>query len=200
MVSKGKYSFLERVNINNLYNAFLGLAPQQQTIAMVAAGVLLFILFMLPFSLASGKIGRMEEDLKGSTKDMEDIVAGIDDYNAKAAEFRALEEGLKAGADKAALSTTIESLAAKAGISENLQGFTNRTTTPYAWFEETSEKSKLAKVSLGQLVDFLYSIEYDKSRPIRVRELDMRTRFDNPQLLDLTFEAATFSKSQKEKE
>jgi len=56
---------------------------------------------------------------------------------------------------------------------------------------------RLSKVTLPQLIDFLYSIEYDKTRLLRVKELRLRTRFDNKQLFDVSFQVSTYRLQQE---
>ena len=119
MSLRSKHSILGRLNLDGIYNAFLGLPPQQQTIAMIAVAVGLIIIILLPISLASGKIGKMEKKLGLSQKEMGSIVHEIEDYGRMKEQLKEMEGRIKSGYD-ASLSTTLESLASKAGINENI--------------------------------------------------------------------------------
>lgn len=196
MAVRSKYSFLERLNINSLYNMFLGLPPQQQTIAMVGAGVILLIIILLPISLASGKIGRMDDSLKQSNQQMGDIVYEIEDYDKARDRLKQLETSLKSGFDTA-LSTTLESLATKSGIQDNIESIKERPIVPSELFDESIVEVRISKVTLPQLIDFLYSIEYDKNKLLRVKDLRMRTRYDNSQLFDVSFQVSTYRLQQE---
>jgi len=191
MSLKSKYSFLERLNINTIYNAFLGLPPQQQTIAMVATAVVLVILFLLPISLASGKIGKMDRKLKLNNKEMGNIVYEIDEYNNMKARLKKTEDSLKKGYDSQ-LSTTLENLAEKVGIQENIQSQKEKPVAPSELYDESIVEVRLSKVTLPQLIDFLYSIESDRKKLLKVKDMRMRTRFDNKQLFDVTFQVSTY--------
>lgn len=198
MSSKGRYSFLDRFNLNSIYNLFLGLPPQQQTIAMIGAGVLAVVIILLPISLASNKIGKMRKGINKSSDAMADIVREIEDYENMQGEVDAMESSLKAGYDKA-MSTTLESLASKSGIQDNIESIKDKPVVPSELFDESVVDVRLSKVTLPQLIDFLYSIEYDKRKILRVKDLRMKTRFDDKKLFDVTFQVSTF-KLLKEKE
>lgn len=192
MSPKGsKFSFLERLNINAIYNMFLGLPPQQQTIAIIGAVVAIVFIILLPISLASGKIGKMDKSLKKSRSEMGNIVTEIDSYNAMRETLKSTEASLEKGYDTA-LSTTLESLASKAGIKENIESIKERPVVPTELFDELIVDVRVSKVTLDQLIDYLYSIEYDRSKLLRVKELRMRTRFDNRQLFDVSFQVSTY--------
>lgn len=191
MSPRNKYSFLERLNINNIYNMFLGLSPQQQTLALIGAVAVIVLIILLPVSLASGRIGKMEKLLKQSKSEMGNIVYEIDDYNMMRDKLKMMEESLKTGYDTA-LSTTIENLASKAGIADSIESIKERPVVPSELFDESIVEVRLSKVTLPQLVDFLYSIEYDKTKMLRVKELRMRTRFDNKQIFDVAFQVSTY--------
>jgi general secretion pathway protein M len=191
MSSKGKFSFLERLNINTVYNMFLGLPPQQQTIALVASIVAVVFIILLPISLASGKIGKMDKSLKKNREEMGSIVSEIDSYNDMRGKLRSMESSLEKGFDTT-LSTTLENLASKEGIKENIESIKERPVVPSELFDESIVDVRISKVGLEQLINFLYSIEYDRSKLLRVKELRMRTRFDNRQLFDVSFQVSTY--------
>ena len=55
---------LNRLNLEALYNTFLGLTPREQTFALIGAGVALLIVVGLPVSLASSKLSSLEEAIE----------------------------------------------------------------------------------------------------------------------------------------
>lgn len=196
MSLKSKYTFLQRVNINEVYNLFLGLPPQQQTLALIGAGLLALFIVLLPISLASSKIGKMEKNLNLSKNEMGNIVYEIDDYSRKKSQLEAIEGGVKTGFDTA-LATTIESLAQKAQMQDNIESIKERPVAPSELFDESSVEVRISKITLQQLINFLYSIEYDKDKLLRVKDLRIKTRFDNKQLLDVSFQVSTFRLQQE---
>jgi len=196
MVLKGKYSFLERLNLNSIYNVFLGLPPQQQTVAIAGTAVALALIILLPISLASGRITKLERSYSQNKKEMGNIVFEIEDYNKMKDRLKVMEEDVKKGYDTS-LSTTLESLGGKSGIKENIESIKERPIVPSELFDESIVDVRLSKVTLPQLIGFLYSIEYDKTRLLRVKELRLRTRFDNKQLFDVSFQVSTYRLQQE---
>lgn len=196
MSPKGKYSFLERLNINSLYNLFLGLPPERQTLALIGSAVIAIFIVLLPVSLASGKIGKMQQHLEQSKQAMGNIVYEIEDYGRKRDRLEMMQSSLKKGFDTA-LSTTLEGLASRAGIKENIESIKEKPVVPTELFDESVAEVKLSKVTLPQMIDFLYSIEYDKDKLLRVKELRVRSRFDNTQQFDVSFEVSTYRLQQE---
>ena len=136
MSLKSKYSFLERINVNAVYNYFLGLPPQQQTMSLIGAVVGLVIIILLPISLASGKIGRMESSFNKSKQEMGNIVYEIDDYNQMKSKLASFEDSLKTGYDST-LATTIENLAEKSGMQDNIDSIKERPIVSTELFDES---------------------------------------------------------------
>lgn len=196
MSLRSKHSILGRLNLDGIYNAFLGLPPQQQTIAMIAVAVGLIIIILLPISLASGKIGKMEKKLGLSQKEMGSIVHEIEDYGRMKEQLKEMEGRIKSGYD-ASLSTTLESLASKAGINENIESIKERPIVPSELFDESIVEVRVAKVTLPQLIDFLYSIENNKNKLLRVKDIRLKTRFDNKSLFDVSFQVSTYRLQQE---
>ncbi|MBI4365934.1 MAG: hypothetical protein HY543_03865, partial [Deltaproteobacteria bacterium] len=58
-----KYAALRQLSLESLYNTFLGLPPRHQTfwlVGVIAAAVLILV---VPLSLASAKLGRLDEKI-----------------------------------------------------------------------------------------------------------------------------------------
>lgn len=191
MVLKSKYSALRRINIDALYNTFLGMTPREQIIAIVGIAVVLLIIIILPISLASSKISRMNNLLEKSQEQMSDIVHEIDGFNNAKAKLDALEGGLKKGGDMP-LSTTIENIADKVGVKDSIQSQKERPGINSELFDESIMEVRLLKVPLDKLVELFYNVESDKDRVLRISKMDIKPRHDNRQLFDAVFEVSTF--------
>ena len=59
---RSKYSLLERINFEDLYNAFLGLEQRQQTLIVIGGVVLALLLVFVPISCATSKLGKLQKD------------------------------------------------------------------------------------------------------------------------------------------
>lgn len=192
MALKGGFSQLK---FENLYNQFLGLQPREQTMALVAVGVALVLLIVAPIWLASGRLSKLQNTLNQGQKSMDEIVRAIDDYNKKKAELTALEGKLKGGFDANA-NVTLENLAKQAGIESDIRA--KSTPVPKDLYNENSVEVSLKKVTLKQLVDYLYQIEYG-GRIMRIDRLRLKPAYGNRQLLDAKFDVISFQLQEGEK-
>lgn len=192
MALKGGFSQLK---FENLYNQFLGLQPREQTMALVAVGVALVLLIVAPIWLANGRLSKLQNTLNQGQKSMDEIVRAIDDYNKKKTELTALEGKLKGGFDANA-NVTLENLAKQAGIESDIRA--KSTPVPKDLYNENSVEVSLKKVTLKQLVDYLYQIEYG-SRIMRIDRLRLKPAYGNRQLLDAKFDVISFQLQEGEK-
>jgi len=194
MPVKSKYAIFERFNVQTLYNTFLGLQPREQIIAIIVVGFVLLLVVVMPISLASGKISKLEKTLQTSKEQINDVVREIADYNREKSHLTSVETLLKAGFDTS-ISTTIENFASQSGIKENVDSLKERPITPSDIFDEASVDVRMSKISLDQLVEFLYKIESERTRILRIKQLQIKPRFDNRKLLDVSFQVATYKLS-----
>lgn len=194
MSLKSKYAIFERFNIETLYNTFLGLQPREQLVALIVAGILIIFIVVVPISLASGKLSTMERSITSGREQINDVVREIEAYNRERSQLSAIETQLKSGFDTS-ISTTLENLAAQAGVKENVESLKEKPLVPSDVFDEASVDVRISKVSLSQLIDFLYKIEGEKTRVLRIKQLQIKPRYDNKKLLDAYFQVSTFKLS-----
>jgi type II secretory pathway component PulM len=191
---KGK---LSQLKFENLYNQFLGLQPREQTMALGGAGVVLLLIVVVPIWLASGNLDKLQRTLNQGQQSMDEIVRAIDDYNKKNAELTALETKLKSGYDANA-NVTLENLAKQANIKYVINSRPNEAAKDL--YNETSVKVQLKEVTLKQLTDFLYQVEYGTGRVMRVDRMRLKPTYSNRQVLDADFDVTSFRLQEREKE
>ncbi len=194
MPLKSKYAIFERFNFETLYNTFLGLQPREQLISLVVAGVLLILIVIVPISLASGRLSKMESSISSGREQINDVVREIGEYNKARSQLNAIESQLKSGLDTS-ISTTLENLASQAGMKENVDSLKEKPLVPSDIFDEASVDVRISRVTLPQLVDFLYKVEGEKTRVLRIKQLQLKPRYDNKKLLDASFQVSTFKLS-----
>lgn len=136
----------------------------------------------------------MEKQISTGREQISDVMREIGDYNREKAKLSAIESQLKSGFDTS-ISTTLENLASQAGIKESVDSLKERPLVPSDIFDEASVDVRISKVPLDQLLDFLYRIESDKTRVLRVKQLQTKPRYDNRKLMDATFTVSTFKLS-----
>jgi hypothetical protein len=191
MALKSKYSFLKRFDFGTLYNTFLGLQPREQIFALVGAGVLVLVVFGLPFSLASGKLGSLEKQIGQGHDKQRGVLRELERYNQLQQELKGIESQISGGFD-ATITTTMEQLAEKSGIKDRIDNIKERAATPSELFDELAVDVRLTKVTIPQLVDYLYNIEHHPELFLRIKQIQIKRRYDNKQLMDVTFQASTY--------
>ncbi|MFH0800579.1 MAG: hypothetical protein V2A66_10440 [Pseudomonadota bacterium] len=182
---------LERLRIANLYSAYFGMTPREQTIALVAAVAVLLLIIVLPVAVASGRIGKLESDVSDGKKQFREIMRAIESYDQKKARLAQTQQMLAGGFDPT-LSSTIESIAESNGMKDKIDSLKEKPSAPSETFDESSVDVRLKKLSLQQAVDFLYAIEHQPDKVLRLKQLSIKTRYDNKQDLDVSFTVSTF--------
>ncbi len=191
MALKLHASFLKRFNVETLYNTFLGLNPREQIFALVGLGVAVLILFGLPLGLASSKLSGLEEAIVQGREKQREIARQLDQYQQLSQRLKSLESKISKGFDST-ITTTLATLAEKSGIKDRIQNIRDKGATSSELFDKISVEVKLAKVTVSQLMDYLYNIEQHPELFLRLDQIRMKRRFDNKQLMDVTFEVSTY--------
>lgn len=182
---------LERFKVANLYSAYFGMSPREQTMALVVAAALLLLIIVLPTTIASSRISKLEREVSEGGKQFREVVHAIESYDQKKGQLAQLQQVLAGGFDQS-LSTTLEALADQTGIKDKIDSLKEKAVAPSDMFEEASVDVRLKRVTLGQLLDFLYAIEHHPEKILRLKGLSIKPRFDNKQELDVSFSVSTY--------
>lgn len=191
MARFSRYSFLKRFNWETFYNTFLGLAPREQLFALIGVSLLVLFLVGLPLSLASTKLSSLETQIQEGHEKQREISRRLEQFQQLKAKLKAIESQLEKGFD-ATISTTLTNLAGEAGIEDRIQNIRERGATPSELFDEITVEVQLAKVTVPQLIDFLYKVEKHPQLLLRIKQIRIKRRFDNKQLLDVQLQASTY--------
>ena len=182
---------LQKLKLENLYNVYFGMTPKEQTMALVVAAAVVVLIIVLPVWAASSRIAKLEQDVGQSKRQFRDVVRAIESYNRRKAELTGLQQSMASGFD-ASPSTTIEAIADKNGMKEQIDSLKARAAAPSEIFEESSVDIRLKRVKLQPLIDFLTAVENDPEKMLRIKALDVKPRFDNKQDLDVSLTVSTY--------
>lgn len=191
MALLSKYPWLRRFSWEVLYNTFLSLEPKQQQYALAGVGAAVLLIVATPLWIAHSKLSGLEEKLAEGREQEREIVRVLGQYQQLAATLKGMEQEISKGFD-ATITTTVATLAGESQIKERIQNIRDRGATSMELFDKMSVEVQLTKVTVPQLMDYLYKIEHHPQLLLRIMPLRIKRRFDNPQLLDVTFEAATY--------
>lgn len=186
----GSFNF-SSLKMGNVYNTYLGMNSREQTIALVVAGVIAALVIIVPITLASGKISRLERDIDRGQNKVREIVREIDKYQELHSELLAAEKKLAGGFDSS-IATTMESLATKAGIGGQIDSLKEKPTAASDILDEVTVDVRMKKVRLKDLITYLHSIEQNPTKLLRLKTLDIKPRYDNKTELNTSFSVSTF--------
>lgn len=192
MAGRSKYSVLGRVNWEDLYNAFLAFDEKKQILFLGSAIVLALVMLILPITCASSKISGLEEEYRADQKGNETFAAKIAEYQTQKAELANFKKQLdKATLGGGSISAVIESMAGEAGIKDNIERLKPLTLAATDFYDEEGVDGVVSKISLDQIVDFLYRLENYKEFPLKIKKLQIKPRYGSRDQFTVTFQATT---------
>lgn len=186
-----KSQSLNRLNLEGLYNTFLGLTPREQTFTLVGFAVAVILLLGLPVSLAVGKLSTLEKAIQQSRENRRQVIREIESYKKMDSQFNAVAKQFEKGFDRT-ITTTMEKLAQQVGIKDRIESLKERPIAPSDLYDELAVDVRISKVTLDQLADFLYRIEQHEQLILRIKQLQVKPRYGNRNLLDASFQVATY--------
>lgn len=196
MAKSGKYSLKERINIQEWYQAFLGLGPREQIMAGVGIGVVLLLIIIIPISCASSRLGKLQRQITNHEKNVTKVIDKIGQYKAVQARMKQIEGSIQPKS-QVQLTTRLESLATQSGIGSNIDSLKEKLGTPGEDFEEIVVSVRMSKLSLSQVLEFLFGIENQKDLNLKINRMQVRPRYDNRQQFDVNFEVTTLVSTQE---
>ena len=182
---------IKKIRLDSIYNLYLGMNPKEQTIALSIVGIVLILILVLPITIASSRISKLDAQVEDGNSQLRGIMREVESYDRKKMELDQLQKMI-IGSFDSAISSTLESIAEDKGMKDKIDALKERPTSPSEIFDEASADVRLRRVTLKQLVDFLYAIENNKSSMLRLKKLSIKTRFDNKRLLDVSFTVSTY--------
>lgn len=186
---RSKYSLLGRINFEDLYNAFLGFEQRQQMLIVAVCFVVLILILVLPISCASSRLNRLEEDYKKTRGGMEDLSTKIRDYQVSQARLEGVKKKL-AATENESLTTVLETIANEEGIGQNVEKLKPINLETNDYYDEIGVDASLSKVTLEQTVNYLYKLENHPNLSMKIKKLQIKPRYDNRQLLNVTLQVA----------
>ncbi len=196
MAQAGKYSLRERLKIDELYDTFIGLAPKQQMLAGGGVVLGLLLLIFIPVTCASSRLSKLEKQIESHEKNVSKVVGKIGEYNQVKGRLKELESRIRPKS-QVQLRTRIETLATQSGITNNIDSLKEKSN-PGEDLEELIVDVRVSKLSLGQILEFIYGMESQGDISLRVQRLQLKPRYDNRQLFDADFEVSTFDSKEGE--
>jgi len=163
---------------------------------VLGGGGLVAIFLIGFFSLVDPALERMEQldDLiPRKEKSLRELTRLQAEYQSASDEIRLIEGRLPEGGSFSPLSF-IEEHAGKNRIRKHIAFIRPTTPTVRKAYKEVPVEVKVENVTLAQIVPFLAAIE-NAPHYLRIKRLAIKTRFSNPDMMDITFLVLSYEKT-----
>ena len=175
--------------LQQLRAIFEGLAPRERALVSIVA--LLVVLGVVWF----GVIQRMldygasaDERVVAAERQLQVLRRLREQFEEVNGRLSAVEARIARG-QRGNLRTTLETLASQAAV--KIESMEPQASPANDRYRETKVEVGLKQVSLPQTVRYLHEIE-STDQVLSVKTLRIRTRTDNPEMLDVTFTVSSF--------
>ncbi len=187
MALKTKYSPLQKMSLENVFNAYQVLSPQNKLVATAIGGIAVLCLLLFPLTVISRQLSALKKDITTSQKSYRQVSAKVEELEQVKTDLEALEATFKK--DNASLTSKIEGMARDAGLT--VSQLKEKPAQETDFLEINTVEVKISQAALPELMDFFYKIEHAPNGLMRIRKLELKTQRASRQHLDVTFEVAT---------
>lgn len=168
------------------------LAKRERVIVIAVAILLvLLIFFRFAFLPARDRMKRLDRLIPQKEENLKEIEGLREQYLGLSQRAASFDEKLRSRTQGFTLFGKLESLASQTGIKDKIIHMKPSESPISSNYKRSKVEVKLKEVTLNQLTKYLYDIEKPELLS-RVTRLRIKPIKDRPELLDVTFEVATF--------
>lgn len=172
-----------------IWDGFNGLESRERLlvsiVVVLAVAALLYVLVVGPIQRASQ---RGEDRLATADQQLSVMQRLRRDYDDVRGRLADVEQRISRGA-RSELRTTLESLAQQSSV--KVESMEPQASPAHPKYRETKVEVGLKSVTLSQTVHYLHQIEI-APQALSVKSLRIRTRAEQPDLLDVSFTVSSF--------
>ncbi len=144
--------------------------------------VLIILIYVLLISPFSKRIARLEELINAEKVELREMMILKEQY--RQAQDRAKK--IKPLPPKFSFLSHLETLARQSNV--KIDSIRPGSTETSGSYKETLIDVKIEKITLDQLVEFLYKIEIFGDYPLKVKKIHIKPTYKNPQYLEVSFQ------------
>lgn len=171
---------LQKINLDDLYNLFLGLEKKQQILAVVL--VVLFFLgaLRLPYRFLNQKISDLQEQYDVYRNNVKDLSDALSEYKVMQSLFSKSTQN----SSEDSLSALIYNLAETYGIPKKKVSLKSVGKVMQGdLFEQDGKDVEIKSVPLDQLMRMLGGLETSSQMPTAIKKLDLKVDKKNKQVM-----------------
>ena len=176
--------------IARLRAAWDNLADRERLLVAAAGGTLgIALVWLLVVMPALGARNRVDERVVGAEQQLQVMERLRGEFDAVSGRLESVEQRIRTGR-RGNLRTTLENLAQQSGV--KIESMEPQPSPANQQYRETKVQIDLKAVTLAQTVSYLHRIIGSQREVLSVKSLRIRTRPDQPELLDVTFTVSSF--------
>jgi len=160
----------------------------------IAGALVILILGYLGVDAVLQSYNTLEDKTRVEKEEMKRITRLREQYRQTHSQLQAIREQMEQADKGFSPVSFIEDLATKEQIRGNMGAAKQKTIPLGEDYKEDLVEIELNDIPLQELVNFVHKIE-NSGHLLRVKRLKIKTRFDNRNLLHVTMQVSTYSKS-----
>lgn len=149
--------------------------------------VLAYLVVIAPYT---SNMERIEHKISASQSQLEQVKAMQQEYSALARQIKQISSDQQ---DVSGLFSFVENRVQQVAGRDKISSMRPVAPVRHDDMVEEGLEVKIERITLRQVVDLLQRLEQSQ-RPLRVKGLDMKVRFENKSLFDTSLTISTFSK------
>ena len=171
-------------------SAFDSLSSREQLMVLSMFGALFVMVIGIGGYLIQQDLVARERRIEAKTKKLEEAASLRSDYQRRLREQKRVASQVKRN-NNVRLLSYLEKLSQQSNVTLKNASERPGESTGSDLVKEEAAEVKISNVSLDRLHDFLKRIE-EGNALVKVRRLRIKTRFDNPEMLDAVITVGTF--------
>lgn len=177
-----KFNIFSKLSADDLYNSFMGLDRKAQIWIGVAAGILLFLLLLVPVYVASSAITAKQEEYQKVSQKATKAFGFQTALGRMRDTIGALEEELSKK-ENSSVKIRIEKMAKDNGLGTNIKTLTESGQGSGTVFDPVGVECKMTQVPLDAFMKFVQALESLEVPPLTVAKLSMTADPKNPMVM-----------------
>lgn len=169
-----------------MFDLLRRLSPRERNLVLAASIIIsCALLYGLIVDPLVSRQRYYETRIQNTVNDLMEFRVLAAKYRETEASFKDLEEKISSSKSDSSLLSSIEGNARKLGLADRIASMKPFTNDLESGMVQTSVEIRIEKINLRELVDLLESVR-QSGTVVRTGRLRIKTRFDDPKLLDAT--------------
>lgn len=168
----------------------LNLSTRDRRTLQIGGAVAVVIVCLIVFQTVVAQNRKFESRIRGLGSEIEKIERLRVDYLESNQRLRQMASTIDKQSNESLL-TIVEKVMLSSRIDRGTFSIKSRSPVASEFYEELSVGVEIKKISLGKVINVLYRLQTNRTF-LKTSKFRLRTRFDNPDLTDVSFRVSHF--------